>query len=96
MKKKKLSLKGLEVKSFVTNLDANLSHTVKGGNTVDNDCGGSGLLGCGGDSEYCSGGFTQCVEHTTCCEIKSEDLDCRERTYHPACDTGHTYGGGFG
>ena len=50
MKKKKLSLKGLEVKSFVTNLDGNLSKTVKGGDSLDNNCGGSGVPGCDGNN----------------------------------------------
>jgi hypothetical protein len=36
MKKKKLSLKGLEVRSFVTSLDSNEKATIAGGGNTDN------------------------------------------------------------
>jgi len=50
MKKKKLSLKGLEVKSFVTNLDDNLSNTVKGGSQAICSEDVTALTGCSEDS----------------------------------------------
>lgn len=86
MKKKKLSLKGLEVKSFVTNLDGNLSNTVKGGDSVNVDCGGS--------FDVATHDCTR--QDYNCIDTLSEGKDCENLTLFPACNTMGCQPGGVG
>ena len=84
MKKNKLSLKNLHVKSFITNLDDPHAQTIKGGVTDDTACGTGGGSGSG------------VVESVGCdtinpCKIGNSDgAFCAALSINPACPSEHT------
>ena len=78
MKRNKLSLKTLQVKSFVTNLENPHAKTVKGGASDNAACGGTG--GGGGDNT------NDCGSKIT----NSDGIFCAANSINPACPSEHT------
>ena len=75
MKKKKLSLKSLEVKSFITNLEGPISKTIKGGES---------------DNEACLPGSPEMPYSYSCIDPFSLNFYCKANSICSACETGYS------